>query len=76
MLTKIALLLLLLVVVFYGGRAMARLSQAAPGRGPGRGSGRAARRDTGPPATETQLQECPRCGAFVPGGDCDCQHGR
>lgn len=61
MLTKFALLLLLIFAVFYGGRALARLGKApAPRRRPER------------KASATQLVECPRCGAYVPDGRCNC----
>ena len=62
MLTKISLLLLLIIVVFYGGRALARLGQAPAPR----------RRRPERKASATQLVECPRCGAYVPDGRCNC----
>jgi len=60
MLTKLALLLLLVAVVFYGGKALARLGQGiAAERSPGRDD-------------KPSLQPCPRCQAYVVGGRCDC----
>ena len=64
MLTKLALLLLLIIAVFYGGRALTRLGQAA--------TTGASRRSSKKQASATQLKECPRCGAYVPGGRCNC----
>ncbi len=64
MLTKIALLLLLIIAVFYGGRALTRLGQAT--------TTSTSRRSSEKRASATQLEECPRCGAYVPGGRCNC----
>ena len=64
MLTKLALLLLLIIAVFYGGRALTRLAQAT--------TSSTSRRSREKQASPTQLEECPRCGAYVPGGRCNC----
>ncbi len=66
MLTKIAVVLLLIFVLFYGAVAIARLG-LAPRRQQRR------QRDE---RSSSQLLECPRCGAYVPEGSCDCGRER
>ncbi len=62
MLTKIGFLIAIVMAALWVIRVMAKL-RTSTGSNPGVND----KRDS----TE-KLVACPRCGAFVPGGDCDC----